>query len=279
MTNTHDNKLDWMTTTTCMIHSDEANQYLEQALQIASNRKRNNDNKHKTTTDSLYIAMNKKKRLEQKKVKPISEEEKDDSDESISNSSSLEYSSGDEDVPTVLSNKMEQNDKANDIKDTINGMSQLSLIQPNKNTKKIQKQSGPSHEMIRQLGSPPLLHLPLQIPPLHDHNHGQRVQSVQSVQSTQTSEITDYIPVIQIPIAILSTKWKDDSEYQDFHKHPSVSQCKEYMSVSNDIRKYAKPIVVLLLRSGRFAGAVFQKEKCLVHRVCSKHVCFCCCNQ
>lgn len=33
----------------------------------------------------------------------------------------------------------------------------------------------------------------------------------------------------------------------------------------------SKPIVVLLLKSGRFAGGVFMKEKCVIHRCCTRY--------
>lgn len=37
------------------------------------------------------------------------------------------------------------------------------------------------------------------------------------------------------------------------------------------MRIMLQPIVILLIRSGRFAGGVFVKEKCVEHRVCQRY--------
>jgi hypothetical protein len=48
-----------------------------------------------------------------------------------------------------------------------------------------------------------------------------------------------------------------------------VSTCRSFLSVAKDLQN--KPVVILLLRSGRFAGGVFQGDVCITHRTLQRY--------
>jgi hypothetical protein len=48
-----------------------------------------------------------------------------------------------------------------------------------------------------------------------------------------------------------------------------VSTCRSFLSVAKSLQN--KPVVILLLRSGRFAGGVFQGDVCLTHRTLQRY--------
>jgi hypothetical protein len=48
-----------------------------------------------------------------------------------------------------------------------------------------------------------------------------------------------------------------------------VSTCRSFLSVAKGLQN--KPVVILLLRSGRFAGGVFQGDVCLTHRTLQRY--------
>ena len=53
-----------------------------------------------------------------------------------------------------------------------------------------------------------------------------------------------------------------------------VAQCESFLALASELGGIGtdkKTVVVLLLRSGRFAGGVFEGERCLVHRACQRY--------
>lgn len=244
------------------LYSEQGNQLLQEVLQIASSVNKLNQDRHtkRTTTDSIYIAINKKKISERKRqenngkaleLSRMDEGEHNESpsdEESQSSASSLdyEYSSDEADGAPILDPSVPSTE-----------FESLSLNQANHvilktdsgaKTRTKQKKSGSNNDMVRQLGTPPSFILPLQNPHMDNENSS-----------------TKLIKAIDIPTAVLFTEWQklSSSENRDI----SVERCQEFLKVSNDILHKNKPVVVLLLRSGRFAGAVFQGNKCVVHRV------------
>jgi hypothetical protein len=83
-------------------------------------------------------------------------------------------------------------------------------------------------QMTQQMGTPPLISLPLS--------------------DTQ---------VLHVPSALL-TKHEKLSDHK--------TQCSSLLEMITKIAA-PQPVIVLLLRSGRFAGGVFPAERCIAHRV------------
>jgi hypothetical protein len=73
--------------------------------------------------------------------------------------------------------------------------------------------------------------------------------------------------VIHLPASLLS-KHASAASIADRNYVPQ-SPCKEFLMLSEAVQDH--PVVVILLRSGRFAAGIFQKNKCLVHRACQRY--------
>jgi hypothetical protein len=65
--------------------------------------------------------------------------------------------------------------------------------------------------------------------------------------------------VLHVPTALLT-------KHEKFSDHKT--QCSSLLEMITKIAA-AQPVIVLLLRSGRFAGGVFPAERCIAHRVCA----------
>lgn len=98
--------------------------------------------------------------------------------------------------------------------------------QPQKNQKERHKET-----LIREMGRPPMLQLPL-----------------------------DDALALNVPSAFLV---KQERLY-------TVSSCKVLLNLAQSLAD-SQPVIVLLLRSGRFAGGVFSQNKCLLHRACQRY--------
>ena len=53
----------------------------------------------------------------------------------------------------------------------------------------------------------------------------------------------------------------------------SLSICESLLELSDKVTVQSRTVVVLLLSSGRFAGAVFKGDRCIVHRVSASEKC------
>ncbi|CAB9497009.1 Ankyrin repeat and zinc finger domain containing 1 [Seminavis robusta] len=83
--------------------------------------------------------------------------------------------------------------------------------------------------------------------------------------------ICDAMPIhdaeaVLLPTALLSKG--QDSDIAERHYVPK-SPCQEYLTLSQAAQE--NHVLVLLLRSGRFAAGIFSKSKCLVHRACQRY--------
>lgn len=89
---------------------------------------------------------------------------------------------------------------------------------------------------IKQFGRPPCAQLPLPEP--------------------------DDDAVIELPYALLS---------KDERLSTTPTMCQSYLRISTALAKEKKPVVVILLRSGRFAGAIFSGPKCIHHTTSTRY--------
>mmetsp|Transcript_880 Transcript_880/g.1448 ORF Transcript_880/g.1448 Transcript_880/m.1448 type:complete len:601 (+) Transcript_880:83-1885(+) len=89
---------------------------------------------------------------------------------------------------------------------------------------------------IRKLGRPPCAQLPLPEP--------------------------DNDVVMELPYALLSKEERLSNAH---------TMCQAYLRLSTALAKDKKPVVVLLMRSGRFAGAIFSGSKCLHHTTSTRY--------
>ena len=101
--------------------------------------------------------------------------------------------------------------------------------------KKLSLNEKQKESVIRQMGKPPCARLPLPEP--------------------------DNL-VVEIPNALLSKEERLSSM--------SV-QCESYLRIATGLANEKKPALVLLLRSGRFAGAIFNGPKCLHHTTSTRY--------
>lgn len=69
--------------------------------------------------------------------------------------------------------------------------------------------------------------------------------------------------VLSLPAALLPK--------EEFQSNNALKACQLYLKLASDLAAKRKTIVVLFLRSGRFAGAVFQGRDCLAHRVLTRY--------
>lgn len=90
-------------------------------------------------------------------------------------------------------------------------------------------------DVIRQMGRPPYALLPLSGP---DHH------------------------MVEIPNALLS---------KDERLSSMIVHCDAYLRIATDLAIAQKPTIVLVLRSGRFAGAIFTGSQCLHHTTSSRY--------
>lgn len=101
--------------------------------------------------------------------------------------------------------------------------------------KKLPLNGKAKQSVIRQMGRPPYVLLPLAGP-------------------------TDNM--LEIPNALLSKEERLSS---------MLVQCDAYLRVATDLAIAKKPTVIILLRSGHFAGAIFAGSKCLQHTTSSRY--------
>jgi hypothetical protein len=68
--------------------------------------------------------------------------------------------------------------------------------------------------------------------------------------------------VIELPFALLSKEERLSNTH---------TVCRSYHRIATALAKDKKPVVVLLLRSGRFAGAIFSGPKCIHHTTSTRY--------
>ena len=111
-------------------------------------------------------------------------------------------------------------------------------------------------------GAAPGIVLPIIIP-VHDDDDGDAHQHVKQYKC------------MNLPTAILSNTDSATlteatySNSEDVSTSPTPTIARLYLDVGHTIK--TKPVIVLLLRSGRFAGGVFINHNCVEHRVCTRY--------
>lgn len=110
---------------------------------------------------------------------------------------------------------------------------------------------GNTAEAVRSLGMPPSILIPL--PPAHEDGG-----------TATDGETATATHAIAVPSALLppgNASWDA----------PAV--CRTCLHLGDEWRLRRRPVVVLLLRSGRFAGGVFRSDdgRCLAHRTCARY--------
>ena len=156
-----------------------------------------------------------------------SDEEENNQD---SDHESLSSSQGESDTEETLAAAQSDAIQADDIDDT---QEQASSLQPQNHKKRPPKKNQKERKqeaLLQQLGTPPMLSLPL-----------------------------DDDKCVNVPSALLVKH----------ERHYSIDSCTKLLKLSESI--VSQPVIVLLLRSGRFAGGVFRQDKCLVHRTCQRY--------
>lgn len=83
--------------------------------------------------------------------------------------------------------------------------------------------------------------------------------------------VCDALPIhdseaLHLPTSLLGKP--DDSAVAE-RNYVARSACHEFLALSEKLQK--SPVLVVLLRSGRFAAGIFQGQKCLVHRACQRY--------
>lgn len=231
------------------IYSKEIYNHLKKALPIAktiTQEYQDAQNAYQSNTDSMYIAMNKQKRLDRiESTKPDTESHsmdvKSDASSTTSSSPSEDYhyssSSDDEEI---------QHDTSSTSKTTkVFSNLSLSTTTQNQHLPKPKNKSKPSinkfHLEKRKLRTPPLITLPLQNP---------------------YNNTSNTLSIMELPQALLSPTTADS--ISELH-----TTCQEYLHLSQTTS--TNPIILLLIQSGRFAGAIFQGNKCLHHKVCTQY--------
>uniref|UniRef100_A0A7S4JVM2 VLRF1 domain-containing protein n=1 Tax=Odontella aurita TaxID=265563 RepID=A0A7S4JVM2_9STRA len=163
-----------------------------------------------------------------------SSDEEDRVDEaSAGSSSSSEESSCDEgDAPSSRSEGVKESFA---VAQTSSG----AVSQQKVNRKKSRKKKREKNDIVRQMGFPPSLvvHCP----------KGKK----------GGKDLAIVVPMAVMPQG--NTDWS------------LRSVCKMGLDVSEEISAEGRAVVVLLLSSGRFAGAVFKGDRCVAHRVCTQY--------
>ena len=86
--------------------------------------------------------------------------------------------------------------------------------------------------------------------------------------------ICDTLPIqdteaIHVPASLLSKNPLGSGSIAD-RNYVATSPCQEYVALSEALSSQ-QYVLVLLLRSGRFAAGIFQGAKCVVHRACQRY--------
>jgi Bacteroidetes VLRF1 release factor/Vms1-associating treble clef domain len=152
-------------------------------------------------------------------------------------SSDDDESEPDDDVLTSQSQLAIAQSVAQENKDESSSQPQTTINQNQqpKPAKKLTLNGKEKENAIRQMGRPPYALLPLSGPDGH---------------------------MVEIPSALLSK----DERLSSMFVH-----CDAYHRIATDLAVAKKPTVVLILRSGRFAGAIFTGPNCLHHTTSSRY--------
>ena len=102
---------------------------------------------------------------------------------------------------------------------------------PTKRQPKLKPKERQQEALVQQMGTPPMLALPL-----------------------------DDVFALHVPSALLVKH----------ERHYNKESCESLLKLAQHMTSPC-PVVVLLLRSGRFAGGVLVQEKCLQHRACQRY--------
>jgi len=158
-----------------------------------------------------------------------SEEEGNEDSDNESSSSSSQGTDSDQEradaLPAVTEADANTTDKSVENSSAIQKKKTPSKL-PKKNQKERQQEA-----LIQQMGTPPMLQLPL-----------------------------GDVFALRVPSALLVKH----------ERHYSTASCTSLWTLSQNLAS-PQPMVVLLLRSGRFAGGVFLGNKCLQHRACQRY--------
>jgi type IV secretory pathway VirB10-like protein len=154
-----------------------------------------------------------------------SSDEEENNEDSNDESSSSSSSQGESDTKETLTAAQSGTNEA--------GTQDQSALQPQKTKKRPPKKNQKERQqeaLLQQLGTPPMLSLPL-----------------------------DGDTCVNVPSALLVKH----------ERHYGIDSCAKLVKLSESVA--TQPVIVLLLRSGRFAGGVFCQNKCLVHRTCQRY--------
>ena len=96
------------------------------------------------------------------------------------------------------------------------------------------------------------------------NNHSQQEMNRISANLVKTSIPLDRESTILLPSALL--------EKEILRPGSSLlSKCRSFVKLTEAVGGLKRPAIVLLLRSGKFAGGVFEGGKCTVHRACQRY--------
>jgi hypothetical protein len=145
----------------------------------------------------------------------------------------------------------EQEEEANTVEESVDKVSPL----PTPSTADASKPAVPSSRPSK----------PKKAPHINKENR-QRMQLVKLYTDNLVCESLplDDDSVLELPSNLLG---KED-------RRPDVlarDKCRYFLNLSEKMQKEKAPVVVLLLRSGRFAGGVFQGDRCLAHRAFQRY--------
>jgi hypothetical protein len=145
----------------------------------------------------------------------------------------------------------EQEEEANIVEESVDKLNPL----PTTSTADAAKQTVSSNRTSKPKKSPRI-----------NKENRQRMQLVKQYTDNLVCESfpLDDDRVLELPSSLLG---KED-------RRPDIlarDKCRYFLNLSEKMQKEKAPVVVLLLRSGRFAGGVFQGDRCVTHRAFQRY--------